>query len=344
MGTPIGYLIDTHMGKFGRERPTTEEAAWANNYFLELVKTAEEVGFDGVFFPDRHMRTETVAPNQFALMAAAAAVTSNVRLGTYCTVLTLYNPMLVAEIIAQIDLLSRGRVIFTPAMGYHPDYFRFFGVDGDRRYRRFIEGMQVLLNAWTLDEKWSFSGEEFHFEDVLLTPKSYRRPHPTLWVGGQTDAAIRRAGRWGEAYAGDPFPLHREKWLEQVAQYKEEARNNGITDPKIVLLKQGYLADTQREADEVMRRMYIPEMAFYLRHGILTHHPDIRSETDLTPENLSEHTVCGTSDRCIAAIQRFTEDYAADYVIVKFWRDSRKPPSAELEVVRRFGAEVLPHV
>ena len=344
MKEPVGYLIDTHIGRPGRPAPSTEEAAWANNHFLALAETAEVAGFDGVFFPDRHMRYETMAPSQFALLAAVAARTSRIRIGTYCTVLTLYNPMAVAEAIAQIDLLSRGRVIFTPAMGFHPAYWRFFGVDGDSRYVRFVEAMDILMRAWTSEEPWSFSGKAFELEDVFLTPKSYRRPHPTLWVGGQSEKAIRRAGRWGEAYAGDSFPIDRETWLAQVASYKEAARSRGLEDPKVVLLRHGYLADTQQEADDVLAKVHIPEMVYYFRHGLMTHHPEIRSESDLTPEMLSRYAVSGTRERCIEMIEMFREEYAADYIILKFWRDPRQPLSTELEVIRRFGADVLPYV
>ena len=345
MKEPVGYLIDTHIGRPGRPAPSTEEAAWANNHFLALAETAEVAGFDGVFFPDRHMRYETMAPSQFALLAAVAARTSRIRIGTYCTVLTLYNPMAVAEAIAQIDLLSRGRVIFTPAMGFHPAYWRFFGVDGDSRYVRFVEAMDILMRAWTSEEPWSFSGKAFELEDVFLTPKSYRRPHPTLWVGGQSEKAIRRAGRWGEAYAGDSFPIDRETWLAQVASYKEAARQPGARGPQgrasQAWLSGGYPARSRRRSGKSPHTgngLLLQARAY----DAIT--PRIRSESDLTPEMLSRYAVSGTRERCIEMIEMFREEYAADYIILKFWRDPRQPLSTELEVIRRFGADVLPYV
>ena len=94
-----------------------------------------------------------------------------------------------------IDQLSKGRLIFGAGVGYHADYFRLFGVPMQRRGVRFEEAMTVIDGVWT-QERFSFSGQFYEFENVLLTPKPYQQPRPPIWIGGFYDKGIERALDW----------------------------------------------------------------------------------------------------------------------------------------------------
>ena len=76
--------------------------------------------------------------------------------------------------------------------------------------------------AWT-QESFSFHGQAFHYDNVRLTPKPLQQPHPELWLGGMFPYTIQRAGRSGDAWCSDPFPLQKEMWKSQVALYREAA-------------------------------------------------------------------------------------------------------------------------
>ncbi|NNL85915.1 MAG: LLM class flavin-dependent oxidoreductase, partial [Myxococcales bacterium] len=178
----IAYMPDTHFGVYDQPTPTSEEAADATEHLLKECELAERVGFDGLWFPERHARAETFFSSTEALMAAAAVRTSRVDLVPTVIQPTFHHPVHLAEQLAAVDLLSRGRLIFGAGVGYHEDYFRLFGVPSSAKGRRFEEVMEVIRGVWE-EERFSFKGEFFEFDDVYLTPKPFQRPRPPIWIG-----------------------------------------------------------------------------------------------------------------------------------------------------------------
>ena len=141
----------------------------------------------------------------------------------------------------------------------------------------------------------------------MLTQKPYQQdPHPPLWGGGQAEAAIRRAGTYASGWCGDPFPLHMETWNRQTDAFREEARAHGVEDPKIILMRDGFVADTRAEAERIYGEAFVAEMLYYFDLGILSHHdPTIRSREDVTIEKLRQSLVIGTPRECIEALERY---------------------------------------
>ena len=113
----IGYMPDTHSGAYDQPVPPRETVAAFADQLLEEGEQAERSGFDGVFFPERHARSECVFPPPLIIMAALAARTRKVDLGTMVLQPPLYNPMHLAEDVAMIDNLSCGRVVLGIGIG-----------------------------------------------------------------------------------------------------------------------------------------------------------------------------------------------------------------------------------
>jgi alkanesulfonate monooxygenase SsuD/methylene tetrahydromethanopterin reductase-like flavin-dependent oxidoreductase (luciferase family) len=122
----IGYMPDTHGGPYNQLEPTREAAAAFCDQLLHEGIVAEQAGFAGLFLPERHYRTETMFPPPLLMLAAYAVRTQRVSLGTFVLQPPYYNPMHLAEDVALIDLMSKGRVILGVGLGYHPDYFSLF--------------------------------------------------------------------------------------------------------------------------------------------------------------------------------------------------------------------------
>jgi alkanesulfonate monooxygenase SsuD/methylene tetrahydromethanopterin reductase-like flavin-dependent oxidoreductase (luciferase family) len=342
----IGYMLDTNFGAYARPEPGPEVIKECVDQLVEEGVLAEQVGFEGIFVPERHMRTETMFPNPLMLLAALAVKTKRVRLGTYALIPSYgWNPMHLAESTALVDQLSGGRLTRVVAMGVLEDSWRMFGSNGAHRLSLFTESIEVLKKAWTSRQPFSFEGKRFQFDNVMLTPKPYQQdPHPTLWGGGQVEAAIKRSGTFASGWCGDPFPLHMETWNRQTDMFREEAMRNGVKDPKIILMRDGFVAETRAEAEKNYGDAFVAEMLYYYDLGILSHHdPSIRSRADVTIEKLRNSLVIGTPSDCIEALERYRDEYRADYVLMRF----RMPlgPSAEKtrRCIQMFGETVLPH-
>ncbi len=338
----IGYMPDTHGGPYNQPEPSPEAAARFCDQLLNEGIVAEEAGFDGVFLPERHHRTETMFPPPLVMLAGYATRTNRVDLGTFVLQTPYYNPMHLAEDVAMIDLMSKGRVVLGVGLGYHPDYFRLFNEPYKQRFSRFEESLDVLRLAWSRHEPFSYHGKRFRFDDVLLTPKPYQAGGPPLWIGAAYPEAIRRAGRLGDAWGILPFWDPIPNLQAQAAQYREAAAEHGRT-PKVVLMRDGWVAPSRGEAEATFGPLWVQEMLFYWRWKLLSPNDEFTSEADFTVEKLSKYLVMGAPDECIEQLEMWRDVVGADYVIMRFRLPLGPAPERVIACIRQFGAEVIPH-
>ncbi len=337
----IGYLLDLHKGGYDQPVPTREDAAGTMDAMIEEGILAEKAGFHSIQVPDRHGRTECYFPGPFQLLSILAHETSRVALGSYALVNTLYHPMLIAEQCAVIDNLSRGRLYMTWARGYHEGYWDYFGVPKERLLGRFLENVRVIEQAYR-GERFSHQGDCYEVRDALLSPQPYQRPHFPFWGGGQFKPSIERSARYAEAWTCDGFPIQRATWDEQVGAYRSACAEEG-KKPFIVLLRNGWVADSFEEAARQFGEHYVDEMRFYCRQGILAHHPDFDTPEKITAQSTREHVVVGTPQQCIERLEQYEEELGVDYVTMRFRMVKGPSLQATREQILRFGEEVVAH-
>ena len=174
---------------------------------LDEVAEAERLGFVTVWLSEHHLTPDGMTPSPLALATGIAARTSRIGIGTSIVVLPLHHPLRVAEDAAVADLVSGGRLVLGVGQGYAPREFAAFGVDRRERAERLEEGVGILRQALGTG-RVTARGRHWTFDDVRVTP-SPNRAVP-LYVGGVTDAGLRRAARLGDAaivYCGTPADL-----------------------------------------------------------------------------------------------------------------------------------------
>ena len=115
------YMTDTHFGGYDQRLPTRIEVAAAGDDLPAEAQAAEEVGFDGLWLSERHAWSETYFPSIFTVASAMAARTTRIQSATAVLQPTYYHPIHLAEQLAQIDLLSKGRLVLGVGVGYHED-------------------------------------------------------------------------------------------------------------------------------------------------------------------------------------------------------------------------------
>jgi probable F420-dependent oxidoreductase len=192
---------------------------------LRVCRLAEEHGFD--FATVSHHRFHPSYPSSpFVVLSALAATTERIRLGTNIAVLPAMHPVDVAEQVATVDRISGGRVYIGAGTGYLPKEFEVGGFAFGSRGERMSEAIQVLRLLLS-EERASFAGDHFRFEDVELQPRPIQRPNPPILVGAQMKRAVRRAARLGDGWTTDSKTTLREL-APLVALFREEA--NGTAD------------------------------------------------------------------------------------------------------------------
>src|SRR3954469_19127195 len=134
-------------------------------------------------------------------LAYVAATTSTLRLGTGICLVGQRNPVYTAKQVADVDVLSGGRVDFGVGIGWLKEEFDAVAMPFEKRAARSDEHLAVMKALWTQDPS-SFDGEYYTLPECCMYPKPVQQPHPPIHVGGETDGALRRVARLGQGWFG----------------------------------------------------------------------------------------------------------------------------------------------
>ena len=222
----------------------------------ELAKRGEELGFDIVFVSDHVVIPRNVASQhpyrepgessgmgsgpgvcleQLTTLAYLAGQTSKARLLTSVMVVPYRSAVLTAKMLASIDVLSKGRLILGCGVGWMREEFEAIGAASfEKRGAVADEYIGAFKELWT-SENPRFEGKYCRFSDLWFLPKPVQRPHPPIWIGGESPAALRRAARLGDGWypiGNNPrFPVgtldELRESIGRLRRYAEEAGRDG---------------------------------------------------------------------------------------------------------------------
>lgn len=182
---------------------------------LDMAEFAENANFDFINLEEHHCAENGWLASPLTLASMIAARTKRIRIGVTALLVTLYDPIRLAEDIAIIDLVSEGRFSFVAGMGYRPIEYHATNKSWQQRGKLMDEIIETLLKAW--------SGEAFLYkgQSVRVTPKPLSQPHPFFFVGGMSKAAAKRAAKFGLPF----YPAAPRPDLEKV--YHQELKKHG---------------------------------------------------------------------------------------------------------------------
>jgi probable F420-dependent oxidoreductase len=308
---------------------------------IDRAVLAEQVGFDSVFLGHHRFTPgfgHTIHP--WILAAAISARTERLRLGTSIFLLPLSHPLDVAEEVASLDVVSGGRVIFGPGLGYRPYEFEAMGLPYHQRGRLMSECLEIVQGAWK-NESFSYQGQYYSFSDVTLTPRPLQQPIP-IWAGANSDAAVERAARLADGWIAS-FSDRLPRLVPKLDRYREMAAGNGRSST-VCLMRLVGLGATRDEVE----REWLPAIYGMLRSYAKVAAPTERGDTtesslkaarrgDISLAELgTDMLIAGTPDDVVAGLERAIAETACEHVLVY----TGGMPSAEF--VEVFGREVLP--
>lgn len=215
--------------KFGLCLPIRLNADAQTN--IKIAKRAEELGFDSIWASDHvivpEKRLGTFSEyfyDPFVLLSNIAAVTSRIAVGTSVIILPYRNPVVVAKMIATLDVLSKGRVIFGVGPGWMKEEFEALGVPVQSRGRMTNEYIKAVTTLWREDAP-EFDGEFCSFSDIKFFPKPVQQPRPPIWIAGASKYAVARAAALGDGW--QPTWVTPEDVESGIAGLKSIAKENG---------------------------------------------------------------------------------------------------------------------
>ncbi|MGH9232536.1 MAG: LLM class flavin-dependent oxidoreductase [Acidimicrobiales bacterium] len=290
--------------------------------YVEFNVEAEASGFVSTFLVEHHFSGWNQVAATLMLQTCVATRTSTLRLGTGVMVLPWHNPVLLAEQVATLDVLSDGRVDLGVGKGYRYSEFRGFSIDQREADARFTETLDLLLRAWTTRERFSHHDRYWDFDDIIVEPPPRQSPYPLIWVAAASEASIRRAASCGHNLILDQYAS-----LEQIAE-RIGWFGEGQGDGEVAVARQVYVAHSRAEADDALAR-----------HAALTRRTiDVsrapRSDGGshvLRYANTEAHALFGTPDEICDGLVALGSA-GVDYVLVNLAGGTRQ--------LRRFVREV----
>lgn len=308
-------------GAMGITKMRTMPASLADGYdvFVRDAVDAEALGFDAYGAPEHHFTYDGFLPFPLEALAAAAAVTSKIRLVTGAMLQTLYEPLEAAEHAATLDVLSGGRVVLGLGMGYRPIEFDGLGTAKSTRGARLREAIEVLRDA-TSNTAFNHEGAHYRYSEERLVPRPVQSPVEMWFCGGTTEAAAERAGRAGLPYWLANSPYERTRAI--VEAYRKAGRDAGHPEDRlrVASFKDVFVGSTVEEAT-ALRQMMID--AFYAEHilgygylvddeGKQVYNP---SEDHPMYRRFVDSLFCGTLDQVIGELRRY-EDLGIEAVFL----------------------------
>jgi len=294
--------------------------------FVERNVEAESLGYHSTFLVEHHFTGFGQVSATLNLLTWIGARTTSLRLGTAVIVLPWHNPVLLAEQIATLDLLSNGRVDAGIGKGYRMKEFEGFSISMDEADARFEECLEVMLKAWTSDTPWSHQGTYWQYNEVVVEPPSTQKPHPQIWMGAGSPRSIKQVAQLGFNMLLGQFDSF-EMIAEEVALFKSEVESLGrVFNPMSVAVARSVnLVDSTAEYDQALES----RMAARRRTQNLALRPDFQD----TRDSAEAGTIYGSPDQVSEKIQAL-HDIGIEYVLLN--------APAGISTLRRFAEDVMP--
>jgi len=224
---------------------------------FDLVDYFEALDVDSIWVSDRLVST-ALSLEPVTFLSFVAGRLRKMKFGTSTLVLPTRNPVVLAKELATLDFLSQGRLF--PAIGLGGDEskdLQTVGINKKERAGRTDEMIVLMRRLWT-EEKVTFAGKYFSVEDATIMPRPCQKKGPPIWIGGRSEAALRRTGRLGDGWlVSSVSPVEVEAGIKSIRRYAAEA-NREVPEDHYGVLIPFYFAQDADKAFEVGARSIRP--------------------------------------------------------------------------------------
>jgi alkanal monooxygenase alpha chain len=214
--------------------------------------TAERCGYNHLWLLEHHFTPYGLCPNTITMAGFMLGITSTIRVGTAVTVAPFMHPIRLAEDVAMLDHLSDGRFDLGLGRGFFPRDFEVFGVNPNASQDILRESVDIIIRAWRHGSV-SSDTELFAFPEVTVSPRPRTRPHPPIFVAGQSSSTIEWAAERAIPLIV-PSTLDYEETQTRMELYSEYAELAGHDPTAVehVLACVAYVADSREQAHEAV--------------------------------------------------------------------------------------------
>ena len=290
---------------------------------LRLLEVADSAGFLGYHLAEHHFTPLGMAPSPALFLSAAAQRTQRIRLGPLGCLLPLYQPLRLIEEVCMLDQLSNGRLDLGFGRGISPYELGYFGVDSSESRAIMEECLAVLVEGLT-QERLTYHGKYFQFQDVPMELQPLQQPYPQLWYPTHALESVKYAASQGYNLvtlgpAGQVRQNVDTYWETWAAHQHDEGRlNSHVSEPQVGVMRQVLVADTNDQALAVAQaahaNWYYSITKLWHEHG--DHTPDELFAWE--PSRQNQTIIFGSPERVKEQVEELMEQTGCNYLICAF--------------------------
>ncbi|MCE2403828.1 MAG: LLM class flavin-dependent oxidoreductase [Dehalococcoidia bacterium] len=333
---------------------------------FDQVDAGEDLGLDGVWLAERHFAAPrsrldpmgvgvpSIVSAPLIMASAIAARTKRLRVGMAVSVLPLNHPVRMAEEAATVDNVAQGRFDFGVGRSGFARAYQGYGIPYEESRARFQECLDVIIRAWTND-RFSYDGRYYKYDNVCVLPKPYQQPHPPIRVAATTADTFPRVGALGQNVFVGLRGMDRPELADHISRYREAWREAGHPGEGDVLLRMPvYVAETDEgavsESEESTMGSYRRLAENFVRTATEAGASKERAErgrrlANITYEDLLRDRVAYGGPESVAdRIGEITEELNLSGVIAEMNVGGQIPRERVLNSLRLFCQRVIPRL
>jgi alkanesulfonate monooxygenase SsuD/methylene tetrahydromethanopterin reductase-like flavin-dependent oxidoreductase (luciferase family) len=273
--------------------------------------------------------------------SAIAQCTERVKIGTAVNLLPLHQPVRLAEEVATLDVLSRGRALFGIGRGSNASHYEGLGIPVDEGRPRFMEALDIVLRAWT-EDRLTYEGQYYHVPGVQVVPKPYQQPHPPVYIAANSPDTFPLVGVLGHNILVTPLIITSEGVQQRLELYRQKLMEHGH-DPaqvKVIPTLTACVAGSRKKAHAILE----PTVKNYLSIVRQGRSRGARRAMSLTYDEIfKDFAIAGDPQECIDRIAEFREMFDCQGFML--WLNIGGLVSNEdvCSSMRMFAEKVIPH-
>jgi alkanesulfonate monooxygenase SsuD/methylene tetrahydromethanopterin reductase-like flavin-dependent oxidoreductase (luciferase family) len=301
---------------------------------FEQITYADEIGLETIWTTEHHFVDDGYLAAMMPMMAAIAARTKRIKVGSFVLLAPFYHPLRLAEDAALIDVISGGRLRLGIGVAYRPEEFEIFQIPRAERLSRTLEAIEILKLAWK-GERFSFEGRHFRFKDARVLPKPVSAKGPELLWGGMNPKSIKRSAKLDLGFACNLGAAELAKYHEALRELGKDPANYTVVNSRAV-----YVADSEDQAWNEIAPGMLYQMELYgkwLKQGGIESGDHYRPD----PDALRKSVILGPPKRVAEQLREVIPDTTATELALSMQVPGLDPKLA-LRSLKRFATEVLP--
>jgi luciferase family oxidoreductase group 1 len=314
---------------------------------IDVAQAAEALGFANVWLAEHHFSTYGYLSRPAQLASFIAGKTSRIRVGTAVIVVPLHHPLVVAEEIATLDLVSGGRLDVGLGRGYQHYEFERFGLELESGRARWEESIDIILKAFE-GRPFSYDGKLFKFPETTVFPQPLQKPRPPIWITAQSPDSVEAAVRRGFNVLTGGFGVPIERMAEFRRLFDRVVAEVKPAEPlKVGVQRAVYVtdsvADARAAAEEARWNMRVT-LSLRNHYERVENGRAIPVPAPKEPEVddlLDRFLVIGTPDTVIRQITRIREQVGITHFNCSFWFGDLEHARV-LRSMELFAREVMP--